>query len=167
MFTALIIDSLGKALRLATLLACLFAVLPTATAAQPGRISIELSTAKEVDVAPAGSTHRVALDATLQPQGNGLHVNSNEPLEDFLIPTVLTLDPPEGIALEAVAWPTPIMLEQQGSENPLAVFEETFVIGAAFSDASDLHPGKKSKTGIRRYQTCDASMLYIPKTPSR
>ena len=81
MFTALIIDSLGKALRLATLLACLFAVLPAATAAQPGRISIELSTAKEVDVAPAGSTHRVALDATLQPQGNGLHVNSNEPLE--------------------------------------------------------------------------------------
>lgn len=166
MFTALIIDSLGKASRLATLLACLFAVLPAATAAQPGRISIELSTAKEFDVAPAGSTHRVALDATLQPQGNGLHVNSNEPLEDFLIPTVLTLDPPEGIALEAVAWPTPIMLEQQGSENPLAVFEETFVIGAAFTVASDLDAGNYSIPGSLRYQACDERMCYIPTTAS-
>ncbi|SVD16579.1 uncharacterized protein METZ01_LOCUS369433, partial [marine metagenome] len=49
MFTALIRDSLGKASRLTTLLACLFAVLPATTAAQPGRISIELSTAREVD----------------------------------------------------------------------------------------------------------------------
>jgi len=166
MFTALIRDSLGKASRVATLFACLFAILPTATAAQPGRISIELSTAKEVDVAPAGSTHRVALDATLQPQGNGLHVNSNEPLEDFLIPTVLTLDPPDGIALEAVAWPTPIMLEQQGSENPLAVFEETFVIGAAFTVASDLDAGNYSIPGSLRYQACDERMCYIPTTAS-
>jgi len=166
MFTALIRDSLGKASRLAKLLACLFAVLTTATAAQPGRISIELSTEKEVDVAPAGSTHRVALDATLQPQGNGLHVNSNEPLEDFLIPTVLTLDPPDGIALEAVAWPTPIMLEQQGSENPLAVFEETFVIGAAFTVASDLDAGNYSIPGSLRYQACDERMCYIPTTAS-
>ena len=166
MFTALIRDSLGKASRLAKLLACLFAVLTTATAAQPGRISIELSTAKEFDVAPAGSTHRVALDATLQPQGNGLHVNSNEPLEDFLIPTVLTLDPPDGIALEAVAWPTPIMLEQQGSENPLAVFEETFVIGAAFTVASDLDAGNYSIPGSLRYQACDERMCYIPTTAS-
>lgn len=166
MFTALIRDSLGKASRLAKLLACLFAVLTTATAAQPGRISIELSTEKEVDVAPAGSTHRVALDATLQPQGNGLHVNSNEPLEDFLIPTVLTLDPPDGIALEAVAWPTPIMLEQQGSENPLAVFEETFVIGAAFTVASDLDAGNYSIPGRLRYQACDERMCYIPTTAS-
>ena len=166
MFTALIRDSLGKASRVATLFACLFAILPATTAAQPGRISIELSTVKEVELAPAGSTHRVALDATLQPQGNGLHVNSNEPLEDFLIPTVLTLDPPDGIALEAVAWPTPIMLEQQGSENPLAVFEETFVIGAAFTVASDLDAGNYSIPGSLRYQACDERMCYIPTTAS-
>tara|TARA_B100000029_G_scaffold443908_1_gene463295 strand:- start:5612 stop:7366 length:1755 start_codon:yes stop_codon:yes gene_type:complete len=139
-------------------------VLPTFAAAQPGRISIELSTANEFDAAPAGSTHRVALDATLQPQGNGLHVNSNEPLEDFLIPTVLTLEPPEGISLEALAWPTPIMLDQQGSDNPLAVFEETFVIGAAFTVASDLNAGNYSIPGSLRYQACDERMCYIPTT---
>ena len=164
MLTALIRTSLDNTSRLRGLLFCLFAVLPAVTAAQPGRISIELSTANEFDGAPAGSTHRVALDATLQPQGNGLHVNSNEPLEDFLIPTVLTLDPPEGISLEALAWPTPIMLEQQGSDNPLAVFEETFVIGAAFTVASDLNAGNYSIPGSLRYQACDERMCYIPTT---
>ena len=164
MFATLIRRSVNNTSRLKGFLICLFAVLPTFATAQPGRISIELSTANEFDGAPAGATHRVALDATLHPQGNGLHINSNEPLEDFLIPTVLTLDPPEGISLEALAWPTPIMLEQQGSDNPLAVFEETFVIGAAFSVASDLTAGEYSIPGSLRYQACDERMCYIPTT---
>ena len=164
MFATLIRRSVNNTSRLKGFLICLFAVLPTFATAQPGQISIELSTANEFDGAPAGSTHRVVLDATLQPQGTGLHVNSNEPLEDFLIPTILTLEPPEGISLEALAWPTPIMLEQQGSDNPLAVFEETFVIGAAFSVASDLTAGEYSIPGSLRYQACDEHMCYIPTT---
>ena len=166
MFSELIRASLNNTSRVKRLFVCLFVLLPAVTAAQPGRISIELSTANEFNIGPAGSTLRVALEATLQPQGNGLHVNSNDPLEEFLIPTVLTLDPPEGIALEALAWPTPIMLEQQGSESPLAVFEETFVIGAAFTIDSDLDVGNYSIPGSLRYQACDERMCYIPATAS-
>jgi thiol:disulfide interchange protein len=58
------------------------------------------------------------------------------------------------------------MLEQQGSENPLAVFEETFVIGAAFTVASDLDAGNYSIPGRLRYQACDERMCYIPTTAS-
>ena len=96
--------------------------------AQPGRIGIELTPVTEADAAHAGTTYHVALQARLDP---GFHVNSNEPLEDFLIPTVFLLHPPDGIRVEARAWPTPIMLEQFGADQPLAVFEEEFVIGAA------------------------------------
>ncbi len=138
--------------------------LPAVAGAQPGRISIELATIVETDATAAGGTHRVAVDATLQPQGSGLHVNSNEPLEDFLIPTVLTLEPPDGVSLEGLAWPTPIMLEQQGAEKPLAVFEEEFVIGAAFALADDLAPGEYIVPGRLRYQACDERMCYIPTT---
>ena len=137
---------------------------PAGAGAQPGRISIDLTNVAEADAANEGTTHRVALEARLQPQGSGLHVNSNEPLEDFLIPTVLTLEPPTGIALEGLAWPTPIMLEQQGAEQPLAVFEEEFVIGAALTVAADLAPGDYTVPGTLRYQACDARMCYIPTT---
>ncbi len=137
---------------------------PTAATAQPGRISIDIATVAEADVAHAGSTHRVAVDARLEPAGSGLHVNSNEPLEDFLIPTVLTVEPPAGIAVAGLAWPEPVMLEQQGAEQPLAVFEETFAIGVALAIEGDLAPGDYEVPASLRYQACDERMCYIPAT---
>ena len=137
---------------------------PPAATAQPGRISIDVATVAEADVAHAGSTHRVALDARLQPAGSGLHVNSNEPLEDFLIPTVLTVEPPAGIAVAGLAWPEPVMLEQQGAEQPLAVFEETFAIGVALAIDADLAAGDYEVPASLRYQACDERMCYIPAT---
>ena len=137
---------------------------PHGAGAQPGRISIEVDTVAEADVALAGAAHRVALDARLQPAGSGLHVNSNEPLEDFLIPTVLTVEPPAGIAVEAFAWPQPVMLEQQGAEQPLAVFEETFAIGVSLAIDPDVAPGDYEVPASLRYQACDERMCYIPAT---
>ena len=132
--------------------------------AQPGRISMEIAVVAEADVAHAGATHRVALDARLQPAGSGLHVNSNEPLEDFLIPTVLTVEPPAGITVEGLAWPTPVMLEQQGADKPLAVYEEAFAIGVALAIEPDLAPGDYDVPASLRYQACDERMCYIPAT---
>ena len=137
---------------------------PASTGAQPKRISIALSNVAEADAAHPGTTHRVALEARLDPQGAGLHVNSNAPLEDFLIPTVLTLEPPPGVELGAVAWPTPVFLEQQGQEQPLAVFEEEFLIGAALTLGADLAPGDYVIPGSLRYQACDERMCYVPTT---
>ena len=137
---------------------------PHDAAAQPGRISIEIDTVAEADVAHAGNTHRVALDARLRPAGSGLHVNSNEPLEDFLIPTVLTVEPPAGITVEGLAWPEPIMLEQQGAEKPLAVYEETFAIGVALAVDAAVAPGDYDVPASLRYQACDERMCYIPAT---
>ena len=129
--------------------------------AQPGRIGIALTQVAETDGAHAGTTHRVALQARLDP---GFHVNSNAPLEDFLIPTVLTLDPPEGIELSAVAWPDPITLSQQGADQPLVVFEEEFVIGAGLSLGPALSVGTYVVPGTLRYQACDETMCYLPAT---
>ena len=143
----------------AALVACGVAAL----AAQPGRIGIALEPLAEADAAHAGTTFRVALRAQLDP---GFHVNSNEPLEDFLIPTLLTLEPPAGFELEGLAWPEPILLSQQGADGPLAVFEESFVIGAALALAADLEPGAYTVPGTLRYQACDETMCYLPATAS-
>ena len=136
-------------------------LLTVPAAGQPGRVGIELTPLAEADGALAGTTHRIALDARLDA---GFHVNSNVPLEDFLIPTVLTLAPPDGITLEGLAWPEPIMLAQVGAEQPLAVFEEEFVIGAALALGADVAPGEYLVPGTLRYQACDEKMCYIPAT---
>ena len=127
--------------------------------AQPGRISLE--PVVEADGAHAGTTVRVVVHAQLDP---GFHVNSNKPLEEFLIATALSLDPPDGIDLAGLAWPEPIMLNQTGADQPLAVFEEEFVIGATLSLAPELATGTYLVPGALRYQACDEAMCYLPAT---
>ncbi len=130
-------------------------------AAQPGRIPIELATVAAADAAHAGTTFHVAVRAQLEP---GFHVNSHEPLETFLIPTVLTLDPPPGVELAGLAWPPAILLSQTGADQPLAVFEEAFAIGAALALDAALATGTYAVPGVLRYQACDETMCYLPAT---
>jgi thiol:disulfide interchange protein DsbD len=127
-------------------------------AAQPPDVVIRSVT--ETDAAHAGTTSRVALKVTLDP---GFHVNSNSPLDDLLIPTVLKLDPPAGVTLEGVAFPTAILLEQVGAEAPLAVFEEEFLVGATLGVDASLSPGSYVVPGTLRYQACNDRMCFTPK----
>jgi thiol:disulfide interchange protein DsbD len=126
-------------------------------AAQPPDVAI--NPLVETDAVHPGTTAYVALAVTLDP---GFHVNSNTPLDEFLIPTVLTLDPPAGISLEALAFPEAILLEQFGAEQPLAVFEEEFLIGAALTLDDTLAPGSYAVPGTLRYQACNDRMCFNP-----
>ncbi len=126
---------------------------------QSGPSEITLRPVYQTESGNPGSILRVAVTAQLSP---GFHVNSNQPLEDFLIPTGLTLEAPDGIQISGLAWPQAVMLEQQGAENPLAVFEEEFAVGVALSLDNELSDGLYVIPGILRYQACDATMCYLP-----
>lgn len=127
--------------------------------AQPPEVAIH--PVGETDAVHADTTARVGLEVALDP---GYHVNSNAPLDDLLIPTVLRLDPPDGFTLEGVAFPEAILLEQAGVEEPLAVFEEEFVIGAALRVDASLAPGDYVVPGTLRYQACNDRMCFNPTT---
>ena len=129
---------------------------PTA-AGQPPTVMIH--SVIETDGVHPDTIARVGLEVTLDP---GFHVNSNTPLDDFLIPTVLTIDPPEGFALEGVAFPDAILLEQVGAEEPLAVFEEEFLLGAVLHVDGSLSPGSYAIPGTLRYQACNDLMCFSP-----
>ena len=128
-------------------------------AAQPPDVAID--PVVETNAVHPGSTAHVALAVTLDP---GFHVNSNTPLDDFLIPTVLTLDPPAGISLDALAFPEAILLDQNGEK--LAVFEEEFLVGAALALDAALAPGSYTVPGTLRYQACNDRMCFTPKNAS-
>ena len=97
---------------------------------QLGRIGIELTPVNESDVAHAGATARVAVRAKLDP---GFHTNSDTPRDELLIPTVFRLEPPDGITVDGLAFPEPSLLEQEGADEPLEVFDEEFTIGVVLS----------------------------------
>ena len=120
-------------------------------------IGLRLRALSESDAAHAGTTFRMALEVQLNP---GFHVQSNEPLDEFLIPTELELAPPDGIEVASLAFPQPVILEQAGLE--LAVFEEESVIGIAFDLAAGLPAGDYRVPGTFRYQACDETVCYSP-----
>ena len=100
-----------------------------ATAQRP--YDVKINPIAETDAVHPGTSARVALEISLDA---GYHVNSNTPLDEFLIPTILTVNPPTGISLGGVAFPEAIVLVGPlGPEEPLAVFEEEFLIGATLT----------------------------------
>jgi thioredoxin:protein disulfide reductase len=128
--------------------------------AQPD-LSVTITPVVETNAVHPGTVARVALRMRLGP---GLHVQSDRPLDPALIPTVLTLEPPAGIVVEEIVYPRPVELKQEGVAQPLAVFEQEFVIGVAMRMAPDLPPGDHTVHGKLRFQACDDKLCYVPQT---
>jgi len=115
----------------------------------------------ETDGIRVGTTGRAALVISL---AEGLHTNSNKPRDPLLIPIVLSVQPPDGITVTEIVYPQPQDLRQEGSAQPLAVFERQFTIGAQLAVAGDVAPGDYVVPASLRYQACDEKVCYPPVT---
>jgi len=117
--------------------------------------------ATEVNVQP-GETLRMALKVDLgAPEW---HVNANKPLDEFLIPTELTLTPPAGIAVREIVYPEPKTITLEGTTDTLAVYGHQFTIGVLLATESTLVPGNHGIEGALRYQACDNKQCLPPKS---
>jgi thioredoxin:protein disulfide reductase len=115
----------------------------------------------ETDAAHPASTARVALTVALP---EGLHVQSDQPRDPTLIPTVLTIEPPAGVRVSQLVFPHPTDFKQEGQPEPLAVFEHEFVVGAELEIASTVPPGDLVIPARLRYQACDDKVCFQPTT---
>ena len=91
---------------------------------------------------------------------DGWHVNSNQPSEEFAIPTVLELDPATAELIEA-RYPEHAMkaFEFTGGKQ-LAVYDGTFPIGFR----AKLKPGATKITANLKYQACSDRVCLPPNT---
>lgn len=137
------------------------AILLTGAAAhaQMRRPKADVTPIVGADGVQAGEAIRVALRVQLPA---GLHVQSDKPRDPSLIPTVLSLQTPSGVRVSEIVYPRPTDLTQAGQAQPLAVFEEAFVIGAQFTVDGATPPGDLAVPARLRYQACDASSCYAP-----
>src|SRR3990170_2283319 len=109
----------------------------------------------------AGSTTRVALTVALP---EGLHVQSDQPRDPALIPTVLTIEPPPGVRVTHPIFPHPTDFTLEGQTEPLAVFGHEFVAGAELEIASSVASGEIVIPARLRYQACDDKACFRPIT---
>jgi thiol:disulfide interchange protein len=138
----------------------LLLVSPQVAVAQLQRIKAELTPLVESDAAP-GSTVRAALQVRIPER---YHVQSDAPRDPALIPTVLTVDAPDGVTVTEIVFPTPTEFEQIGQAQPLLVFEHEFTIGVQFDIAATAPAGRIEVPARLRYQACDDRLCYAPAT---
>ncbi len=128
--------------------------------AQSGDFQLETTWVLNRDAAHPGETVHAVLGVTVPGK---YHLQSNAPLDEFLVPTVLTVTPPEGWTMSEVVYPEPVLLDAPDlSDVPMAVFEHEFVIGVAIRIGVDVEPGTYP-IGIKlQYQACDDKLCYAP-----
>ena len=107
---------------------------------------------------PAGKATSVALHFRVAP---GLHINSHEPKDTFLIPTEFSIPPDAGARLESANYPpgTTITLPADPTTK-LSVYVGDFAIETRLVAAAGNHLVK----GQLHYQACDQSQCLPPKT---
>jgi Disulphide bond corrector protein DsbC len=93
----------------------------------------------------------------------GYHVNSNAPHEAYLIPLRLTWTPAP-LAVETVTFPKASDEKYPFSDQPLSVFTGNFAIATKFKVPADALSGPAILAGKLRYQACNNTMCFPPKT---
>lgn len=120
---------------------------------------IDLTTHTSVEQVPAGSGFAAAVVVEIQP---GWKVNSHRPTLDFLIPTQLTVEPQEGVAIERIVYPEGKLQELEFAEEPLSVYEGRVVIYVQIQTDESLSPGEYELAAQLRVQGCDDNVCLAP-----
>lgn len=90
------------------------------------------------------------------------HINSNRPLEDYLIATSLEFDPIVGVAFGKVVFPTAPVKKLPVSDSPMAVFEGVVKISVEITPDASLQQKDIVLKGKVRYQACDDRTCLPP-----
>ncbi len=133
-------------------------LLSVVASGQQGATSIEVTPRYLTGGAHPGDAFRMAVEVRLD---DGYHVNSEAPIDPFLIPTSLVLDPPLGINVRKLAFPEASIFAVVGFGD-LIVFDEEFVIGVELAIADDVEPGEHVVPAVLRYQACNENLCYAP-----
>jgi hypothetical protein len=135
---------------------------PTPAPAPVGKVPSVVIVPVPLVTAPRAAQTMVNLDFRVP---HGYHINSNTPKSEFLIPTALKMDLPTDIILGKINYPAGDDLAFPFSpDEKLNVYTGDFRIVVAVHPLLSVTPGKYVMHGVLRYQACDNSACYPPKT---
>lgn len=92
----------------------------------------------------------------------GYHINSNRPLESYLIPTKLSWDAAP-LTVKSMEYPEAEEVSYSFSEKPLSVYSSRVVILSSFQVPENIADMSELK-GKFRFQACNDKSCLAPKT---
>jgi DsbC/DsbD-like thiol-disulfide interchange protein len=126
-------------------------------------------TAPNIGVTAALSAQRVERGRTVQATvvmdiPSGFHVNSNRPLEKFLIPTQLKIDVPKGVRISAVSYPRAVLRNFKFSKNRVSVYEGRATMRFNVTVPANFSTGSTELKAHLRYQSCNDEVCFPPQS---
>ena len=94
----------------------------------------------------------------------GLHVQSNKPLDKFLIATKLDVETPTGMKVGPISYPRALMRKLKFSKGAVAVYEGKSVVRFNVSVPANYSGGSGEIKGKLRFQACDDESCFPPVT---
>ena len=94
----------------------------------------------------------------------GLHVQSNKPLDKFLIATKLDVETPAGMKVGPISYPRALMRKLKFSKGIVAVYEGKSVVRFNVTVPPGYSGGSGEIKGKLRFQACDDESCFPPVT---
>ena len=95
---------------------------------------------------------------------SGYHVNSNRPLEKFLIPTQLQIEAPKGIRVGTTVYPRPLLRSLKFSKSKVSVFEGRTTIRFNITVPRSFTGNSAELKARLRFQSCNDEVCFPPQT---
>jgi hypothetical protein len=94
----------------------------------------------------------------------GLHVQSNRPLDKYLVATKLDLETPAGMRIVPVSYPRAVMRNLKFSKGAVAVYEGRVVLRFTVSVLGNYSGSSGEIKGKLRFQACNDEWCFPPVT---
>jgi Disulphide bond corrector protein DsbC len=95
---------------------------------------------------------------------SGLHVQSNRPLDKFLVPTKLEVEAPQGVRIGSIIYPRALMRNLKFSKGKVAVYEGRALIRFNVTVPASFSGNSAEIKGRLRFQACNDEACFPPVT---
>jgi thiol:disulfide interchange protein DsbD len=95
---------------------------------------------------------------------SGLHVQSNKPLDKFLVATKLAVETPSGMQVGPVSYPRAVMRKLKFSKGMVAVYEGHAMLRFNVTVPANYSGGSGEIKGKLRFQACNDESCFPPVT---
>ena len=95
---------------------------------------------------------------------SGLHVQSNKPLDKFLVATKLDVETPSGMNVGPITYPRAVMRKLKFSKNTVAVYEGRTMIHFNVTVPANYSGSSGDIKGKLRFQACNDESCFPPVT---
>jgi DsbC/DsbD-like thiol-disulfide interchange protein len=145
---------------LSLLISTFLAAVPTTTAAPTPEPNISVVGYFGTDKAQKGKPLRVSIVIDVPA---GYHINSNRPLETYLIATSVKIEPENGLRSGAVTYPRPLMKTFKFSKKQLSVYEGQARLKFAVTIPANYAQNSAKIKARVRLQSCNDEACFPPK----